>query len=178
MTRCGHVVLRTTAKKSATGELFMIDHTLYETIRRYAARLLKDGERAQDVVQEVFLRKTAYKGEILNERAWLYRTARNLVIDIFRKDGRIRTETCTDSLPDEASRFSPQQLAEKKEELDMLQEKLNELPPRNREVLRLKFQEGLKYAEIAEIMNESVTTIAWLIHDSIKKLRTEMVGTT
>jgi RNA polymerase sigma-70 factor (ECF subfamily) len=56
----------------------------------------------------------------------------------------------------------------------MIQQKMNELSPRHREVLRLKFQEGLKYAEIANVLGEPVTTVAWLIHEAVQKLRTEL----
>lgn len=143
----------------------------YEAVHKYASRLLKDPVQGQDVVQEVFLRLSAYKGEILNERAWLYRTARNLVIDIFRKAGRIKMENGVESLPDDATRFCPKRLAEEKEQSEMLQEKIDELSPRHREALRLKFQEGLKYAEIAEIMNETVPNVGWLLHEAIGQLR-------
>jgi len=56
----------------------------------------------------------------------------------------------------------------------MIQQKINDLSPRHREVLRLKFQEGLKYAEIAEVLGESVATVGWLLHEAIAMLRKEM----
>jgi RNA polymerase sigma-70 factor (ECF subfamily) len=77
----------------------------------------------------------------------------------------------SDDLPADATRFSPIILAERKEINDMIQQKINDLSPRHREVLRLKFQEGLKYAEIAEVIGESVNTVAWLLHEAIAMLR-------
>jgi RNA polymerase sigma-70 factor (ECF subfamily) len=80
-----------------------------------------------------------------------------------------------DDLPSDATRFNPAILAEKQETQNMLTEKMNDLPDRHREVLRLKFQEGLKYAEIAEVLNLTVPTVGWLIHEAIHKLRKELV---
>ncbi len=161
-------------------------HELYEAIHRYATRLLGDAEAAKDVTQETFLRFEQHRGEISQPRAWLYRTARNLVIDHFRNksrkggggiySGAVLTEVLPNDLPAEATRFSPALLAEKKETLNMLSEKMNDLPDRHREVLRLKFQEGLKYAEIAEVLKLSVPTVGWLLHEAIAKLREEMTS--
>ncbi|GHT32310.1 DNA-directed RNA polymerase sigma-70 factor [Planctomycetales bacterium] len=149
---------------------------LYGSILIYAARLLSDSESAKDITQEVFLRLEQNKdrvqnGSVQNVKAFAYKTARNLIIDCFRKT---KMETLTEDLPADKTLFNPAILAEKKEQKKMLEEKFNELAPRHREVLRLKFQEGLKYAEIAEILGEPVTTIAWLIHEAVAKLRSEL----
>ena len=152
----------------------MTSDPLYQAVLRYALRLLGDAESAQDVAQEVFLRRQTQQN-VQNQRAWAYRTARNLVIDLFRKQRRMSMEELPDSLPDESTRFRPAQLAEQKEQTEMLHEKLNNLSPRHREAIRLKFQEGLTYAEIAQIMNETVATVGWLLHEAIKQLRREMI---
>ncbi len=156
-----------------------MDNELYEAIRRYATRLLGNFDAAQDIVQEVFLRMEQHGSEIEQERAWAYRTARNLVIDHFRRKTSPKRQRGGEAagifdLPAEATRFSPALLAEKKETLNMLSEKMNDLPDRHREVLRLKFQEGLKYAEIAEVLKLSVPTVGWLLHEAIGMLRREM----
>jgi RNA polymerase sigma-70 factor (ECF subfamily) len=153
----------------------MDTNALYDAIQRYAARLLSDIEAGKDIAQEVFLRleQQRQNGEsITNPQAWAYKTARNLVIDQYRKAGK--TETLTEDLPADAAKFDPVILAERKEIHTMIQQKINDLSLKHREVLRLKFQEGLKYAEIAEVLGESVNTIAWLLHEAITILRKEL----
>ena len=160
----------------------MTPDSLHDAIRRYAARLLSNSEAGKDIAQEVFLRLEQQRavqegGGITNPQAWAYKTARNLVIDHYRRVAKNtpgRTEQLTDDLPADATRFDPVILTEKKEILTMIQQKINDLSPRHREVLRLKFQEGLKYTEIAEVLGETVTTIAWLLHEAIAMLRKEL----
>jgi len=148
------------------------EDSLYDAICRYAARLLSDleagNDAGRDIAQEVFLRFEQQKETITHPQAWAYKTARNLVIDQYRK---VKTAPLPDDLLAEATKFDPVILAEKKEIHTMIQQKINDLSPRHREVLRLKFQEGLKYAEIAEVLGESVATVGWLLHEAITQLR-------
>ena len=146
----------------------------YESIRRYAARLLSDLEAAGDIAQEVALRFEQQKEGIAQPKAWAYRTARNLVIDQYRRQAGKAAVPLPDDLPADATRFNPVILAERKEINTMIQQKINDLSPRHREVLRLKFQEGLKYAEIADVLGEPVSTVTWLIHEAITLLRKEL----
>ena len=89
------------------------EDSLYDAIRRYAARLLSDLEAGKDITQEVFLRLEQQRDTVKNPQAWAYKTARNLVIDHFRKIGRM--EQLTEDLPADATRFDPSILTEKKE---------------------------------------------------------------
>ena len=144
----------------------------YSIVLRYVSRLVSDPILAQDITQDVFLNRSKLKTAVFNEKAWLYRAARNRVIDHFRK----KTEKTVsngglDLLPDHATRFDPETSVEKKEQAEMLNEKINELSSKHREVLRLKFQENLKYAEIAEITGETVANVGWILHEAIAQLR-------
>ena len=149
------------------------DDSLYDAICRYAARLLSNFEAGQDIAQEVFLRFEQQKETIIHPQSWAYRTARNLVIDQYRK---YKAEALPDDLLADATKFNPVLLAEKKEIHTMIEQKINDLSPRHREVLRLKFQEGLKYAEIAEVIGESVATVGWLLHEAIMQLRKNLTA--
>jgi RNA polymerase sigma-70 factor (ECF subfamily) len=148
--------------------------TFYDDIRRYAARLLNNLEAGNDIAQEVALRYEQQRSTIVQPKAWAYKTARNLVIDQYRRDTTRGHAPLPDDLPADATRFNPLILAERKEIHTMIQQKINDLSPRHREVLRLKFQEGLKYTEIADVLGESVSTVAWLLHEAIALLRKEL----
>ena len=156
-------------------ELFaQIDESQYAEIKRYVLRLVRRSALAEDLTQETFLRwmESGRSVPLENRRAWLYRTARNLVYDHFRREKcwtdiqnaltYHRTSDASDDLLDSL---------EKKETQTMLLSKLNDLPPRQREAVRLKFQEKLTYDEIAQVMGESRSTVGWLLHEALTKLR-------
>jgi len=143
---------------------------------RYAARILCDPERARDVVQETFLRlwKQDPAGIADHLPEWLYTVCRRCALDVLRKEGRM-------------SRFEEGQLervaavaphpgdsAEAHDNAAHAAELINQLPPRQQEVIRLKFQAGFSYKEISRITGLSVSNVGFIIHTAVKTLRTRM----
>ena len=142
-------------------------------LTRYVRNILRNLESAREIVQETFLR--LWKNGLVEEgpplRIWLYRTCRNLAIDILRKEGKMRLLkegeendlVCPDELP--AEKIEKQQL-----KAGLLQQ-LDTLPEKDQEVLRLKFQEELSYQEISEVTGHSVSHVGVLLHTAILTLR-------
>lgn len=143
-------------------------------LTRYSTRLLKDPDLACDVVQETFgrLRSTEPPPRCL--RAWLYRVARNFSLDLLRKRAHSEPLENPDWLAAETRNSDPASLAQQNEENAMLLEEMNALPTRQREVIRLKFQEGLTYAEIADVTGETKANVGWLLHSALKSLREKL----
>jgi len=65
----------------------------------------------------------------------------------------------------------PVENLEAKEASGFLLQILNTLPPRQQEVLQLKFQNDLSYQQISEITEMSVSNVGVLIHNALKTLR-------
>ena len=65
---------------------------------------------------------------------------------------------------------------EQQEESGRVREQIASLPDRQQEVLRLKFQEGLSYREIAAITDVSVSNVGFLLHTALKTLRGRLGG--
>ncbi len=150
----------------------------YDEIRIYAVRLTGNWSWGEDILQETYLRFFESKSEIQSgaQRAWLYRTARNLFIDQFRRNQRtqkVENILKTDILPEQMARKqpSPERGMEREELSIQILEKVNLLPARQREVVLLKFQQQLSYDEIAQITGETKPTIGWLLHEALLKLR-------
>jgi RNA polymerase sigma-70 factor (ECF subfamily) len=145
-------------------------------LTRYALRLTGEIETARDVVQETFLRlcrqrRSDVEGHIAE---WLYRVARNRAFDVLRKQGRLdqferqEVELCQEHLPSAAIVF------ENRDDASRVLEAIESLSLPEQEVLRLKFQDGLKYREIANITGRTTNYVGVLIHTAIKKLRTQL----
>ena len=141
---------------------------------RYA-RSIVGPEKAEDVVQDVFLKLCAESKEDVEGHlaAWLYRVCRNRAIEILRADRRHSELSEADEAlaPDSG----PGGELERKEALTRMGAALSRLTRREREVLALKVDSGLRYQEIAEVMSLSASNVGFILHGAIKKLREELV---
>ena len=140
---------------------------------RYAARIVGGADRAADVVQETFLRLCSAASPPDAERlgAWLFKVCRNIALDVLRKENRMNpwTETLeqTRASPD----VNPADRAERREACSAVLRALDDLGANQQEVVRLKFQNGFSYRQIAEITGLSVSNVGFLIHTAIQNLR-------
>ncbi|MDO5555012.1 MAG: sigma-70 family RNA polymerase sigma factor [Planctomycetia bacterium] len=150
------------------------DEALYKAVLAFVRRRERDREAAADLVQEVFCRLAAQVPAIAPEkrRAWLYQTARRLLVDRIRRNATEKKAlTHWDAMTTTRDNPTPDQLLQRQEESELVLQLVNRLDAEHQEVIRLKFQEGLSYQEIAEVMNKPKTTIAWLLHESLVELR-------
>lgn len=157
-------------------------------LMRFAARITGDDDRARDAVQETFLRLCGQDPADLDGRLapWLYTTCRQRAIDARRKDARMLTmsestgsidaDAALDSAGSIESRdaIDPSHEAEAREGASRVLRLLARLPENQQEVVRLRFQDGLRYKEIAEVTGLSVTNVGYLIHTALATLREEM----
>lgn len=144
-----------------------------DDIYRFCAVKVSNSELAQDLTQEVFMRywQAVRDGKDLkNERAYLYTLARNLVIDWYRK----KKESSLDHLTEQGIDFgSDAHLAiEQGAQVNEILAVVNRLDDAAREVLVLRFVEGLTPREIAQITGESANAISVRINRAIKKVQT------
>ncbi|MBC8872002.1 MAG: sigma-70 family RNA polymerase sigma factor [Planctomycetes bacterium] len=140
---------------------------------RYAARLLGDVEQARDVAQDTFLRLCREPREKVENRVrqWLFAVCRNRAMDVLKKENRMkalsdeRAERCTSRDGDHAVAL------ERKETASRATAILENLPENQREVIRLKVQNGLSYREISDVTGLSVSNVGFLLHKGIKTIR-------
>ena len=151
----------------------------YETpLLRYALRLCRDLEAARDIVQDTFLKLCrAPRPEVEPHLAqWLYTVCRNRALDVVRKEGRMN-HVHTEVADMASDRPPPAAPVERAEAYGRVLALLATLPPRQQEVIRLKFQEGLSYKEIAGITQLTANHVGVIIHEGIKTLRARLGAT-
>lgn len=129
---------------------------------------------AEDLVQETFTKSWQYMcegHEVQNLRAFLYQTARNLIID--RQRRKATGESSLDSLKEAG--FDPKgdeaKTIEMEVECGRLQEVMEQMAPSERELIVLRFVEGYGPKEIAEILGETPNAISVRIHRAKKMLK-------
>lgn len=140
---------------------------------QYAARIIGDRERARDVVQETFVELQRGRREHFDAAPakWLFTVCRNRALNVCRKEKRmtfLEDEIVDARASDEPAPF--EQL-EQKEASGFLLRIVSTLPPRQQEIVQLKFQSDLSYQEIADIMKLSTNNVGVLLHTALKTLR-------
>ncbi|MEP7014635.1 MAG: sigma-70 family RNA polymerase sigma factor [Verrucomicrobiota bacterium] len=140
---------------------------------QFATRITGDRERARDVVQETFM-KFQHNGTSSNERepaTWLFTVCRNGALNVCRKEKRMLylDEELIESREDEQP--MPFEQLEQKEAAGFLARIVATLPPRQQEVIQLKFQNDLSYQQIADVTKTTANNVGVLIHTALKTLR-------
>jgi len=140
---------------------------------QYATRILGDGDRARDVVQETFVKLQNEKREQIDDAPakWLFTVCRNGALNICRKEKRMTYLDQELLETRESEQPAPFETLEQKEASGFLLKILGTLPRRQQELLQLKFQNDLSYQEISEITQLSVSNVGVTIHNALKTLR-------
>ena len=155
-----------------------------ELVSRYQKRLFVyirrssyfSNEDIEDIIQETFIKVykslNIFDGD-LKFSTWIYQIARNTMIDAIRKK-QVRPQTVffeeDDTLKFFKADIDIQAQIENKDQVKMLQELIDDLPYKYREVLILRFLEDKNYDEIMDIIQKSKGTVAALISRGKKKL--------
>lgn len=141
---------------------------------RYARRLLHgDLESARDVVQDAFLKlcRQPMDGLAGREREWLYTVVRNQAIDHLRKERRMQPTDQQALAQTQDRQRAPEADLQAADRKALIDQQLQTLSERDREVIRLKYQDGLSYAAIAGITGLSVSHVGVVLHHAIRRLR-------
>ena len=148
------------------------DGTAFGTImERYASRLTRYGRRylardedIEDVIQDVFL-KTYQNMQSYNPAyrfsPWIYRIAHNAFVNVLRKHKHRTFEFFDfDTFVSPLSFSEPREVEVESAKLEkLIEEHLNELSPKYREVIVLHYFEELSYDEIAEVLHIPIGTV-------------------
>ena len=146
----------------------------------YALRLAGDRSLAEDMVQEAFMKLHAQFDQVREPRRWLYRTVHNQALNHRRQTAKIvpldppaegRAQSAADAtdpqpLPDE-------QIA-RWEGIGLVRLSLETLDDRSRELIRLKFSDGLSYKEISVRTGLKVGYVGYLLHHALKAIADEL----
>jgi RNA polymerase sigma-70 factor, ECF subfamily len=160
--------------------------SLFEQLRvpvfRYLLRKTRDSGRAEDITQETFLRLFRHLREdrlLDNPKAWIFTVANNLAVDASRNERHIKDldEATWKEIEESKSglQADPEKLMLQRERLDRLHIAVLNLTPLQRECLHLR-AEGLRYREIAGLLELSPSTVMDAVRRATLKLAREFDG--
>jgi RNA polymerase sigma-70 factor (family 1) len=147
---------------------------LYRKLFFFAKSLINNTEEARDIVTESFIKLWAQKNTFSNMahlQVYFYSVIKNACIDYLRKD-KLRTK-----IENQLSQSEPlhENAIERKyqeaELIQLLYERINQLPERMQQVFKLTYLDGYSRAEVAQMLNLSENTIRNTNAAAMKALR-------
>lgn len=146
----------------------------YRPLCAFAMGYLKDGDKAEDLVQDLFFRLWLDREKVnitTSVKAYLYAAVRNRCLNAVKAGSRVRAlnEELDDHLQEEERTED-----EHTERIARVQAAIEALPEERRKVFKLSRYEGLKYQEIAERLGISVKTVENQMGSALKTLRIEL----
>jgi RNA polymerase sigma-70 factor, ECF subfamily len=132
-------------------------------------------ETAEDLTSDVFLKAFEKIGTFSPDKgsfsSWIYRIARNAVIDHYRTT---KNETDVDSVPGLSSRTDIERDASVRESFAKIEAHLANVKPQQREILVMRLWDGLSHAEIAEITGLTEDNCKMIFSRAIRRLRDDL----
>ena len=154
---------------------------LYEShapaVLMYLLRQLGSREEAEDILLEVFTlvleKGRTLLGDERATRAWLLTVARNKMVDHYRRAGRLARVPLAEVEAQlyAAEEREPEQALLRQEAATQLQAQVQQLAPAQQEVVYLRFAEGLRCGEIAQVLGKSEKATRALLYRALKQLR-------
>jgi RNA polymerase sigma-70 factor (ECF subfamily) len=127
-------------------------------------------EESEDIVQDIFMKIWIEReniDKINNFRNYIFKMAINCMFDHFRKSSPKEEIILSDiTLIEE----STENLLLKQEQQQILQEAVNHLPPQQKKICKLHYEQELPLKEIAKELNISVSAVQNAINDALKNI--------
>ena len=150
-------------------ELYLAHRT---ALLDYAAPIVGCRARAEDVVQEAWLRFSRQDEEaaIRHPASYLYRIVRNLALDLTRRYATEKAQPGGDDILAElpSSTASPEREVSGQNELDAISRALDELPERTRLAFEMNRLGGFTLQQVAAHLGVSTSLVHQLVHDALR----------
>jgi RNA polymerase sigma-70 factor (ECF subfamily) len=146
-------------------------------VYRFALRLTRDPHVAEDLTQETFLRAWRRRQLLRNPQAarlWLFRITANLWRDQLRRRQSPVAQAGPLAEIAEREALSPERKLVEQEDLRQALAALDQLPPRQRDVLYLSACEGLRTHEVAAVLGISTDAVKANLCLARQRLRQQM----
>jgi len=166
--RKGEYIVMTRINKFKLLENFIIENR--EAHYRLAYSYVRNKENALDIVQDSIvkaLKSIDCLEEIIYLKTWFYRIVVNTSIDFIRKHQRVTV------MEDDVLSIHLPNLENEMTGMD-LSEAIDQLPPKYKTLIILRFFEDLKIDQIAAITDLNSNTVKTRLYSALKKLRIEV----
>ncbi len=148
---------------------------------KWLTSFLKDRDRATDIAQDTFLKIWKYSGANIVEspKALIFTTAGNLAKNELRRRNRVLPHGALSGEQIDigplrevvSEEMTPEESVVYRQQVEQVLRAIDQLPRKQRQALKLNRFSGLKYYEIAQIMQVSDSSVEKYISEALKNLR-------
>lgn len=154
-------------EKPAIEEVFQQQES---ALLRYAYGYTKRREVAEEVVQEAFLKLHQHWQDVDSPRPWLYKAVRNIALNSLRKSKHENLSGDEDLIEDESSKDRPDSQMRRLEAVNTMRLLMADMGAKDRELVKLKFEEEMSYTHIGEKLEMGVGNVGYRLHHILKSL--------
>ena len=147
----------------------------------YVYKKISREEEAQDITADTFLKLYERMAELEGRGdkgilAWLYTVARNQSIDFLRKQGNRQSRSIDNEEIDEATKVFDDFVEDAMKDADLVEIKtaLTKIDEIAQEIMQLRYEEELKFNEIAEMVGKSEGACKMILYRGLEKMRDEI----
>jgi RNA polymerase sigma-70 factor (ECF subfamily) len=151
-------------------------HKYYGILCSFASKLIHDHVAAEEIVQDFFVKLWEKRQKISIETSvknYFFRSVKNLCINYIQHN-KTKIKYAQTLLSEVENNLSDDSNYPEVDLFEKIEENINSLPEKRREIFRLSRQEGLKYHEIAQKLNISIKTVETQMSLAIKTLRDKL----
>lgn len=163
-------------KKSDAKAFEILFHRYYGYLCLYAAKFTTDEVSAEEIVQEFFVNFWEKREQLNIESSlknYLFRSVKNSCINYIQHN-KTKLRYAQNVLSKVENSISDDDNYPEIDLMQKIEESINSLPEKRREIFRLSRQDGLKYHEIAKKLNVSIKTVETHMSLAIKSLRDKL----
>ncbi|HQX96792.1 MAG: RNA polymerase sigma-70 factor [Chitinophagaceae bacterium] len=157
--------------QAAYKELFIL---LHNRLKQFGYAILKSNEEAEELVSDIFIKVWEKKEKLTTIESpllYFYTTAKNLAFNRLQKQKRLQSLKPEEWLMQVNSIYlNPEELMMTAEMLNKIKRAVNDLPPRCKLIFKLVKEDGLKYREVAELLQLSVKTVEAQMAIALRRL--------
>ncbi|OLY94878.1 RNA polymerase sigma-70 factor, ECF subfamily [Cnuella takakiae] len=155
-------------------------HLLFDRLYRFSFSFVKSREAAEEIVSDVFIKLWQIRSDlkkVVALKVYLYTITRNFSINYITRHYKHQVVSL-DGMEDLfVASASPEELAISAEMYQKVQAAIRDLPPQCRAIFQLVREDGLKYKDVAAIMDVSVLTVRNQVAIATKKLAAALPAT-
>jgi RNA polymerase sigma factor (sigma-70 family) len=176
-----HIYYWEQIRKGDQQALFELYNDLYFHLVRFGLKQVGDDELVKDCITQLFLKIWDGRQKlsaVTQVKSYLFSSLRNLLLDHYQQQNRLSDALHQMAQVDGSRELSYEEIIIQTQQDDELKQRIKrafaQLSPKQLELVRLKFFEGLSYEQLALRSAQSVKTAYNTIYEAVKILRKEL----